>query len=172
MAGRLGEKQLERALVSADRSGRLRWPELQHLVVRGRGRKGIGRLRRVAMQVDPRAIDAKSIPEVDFLRLCREFGLPLPQVNVLAEGFEIDFLWPAQRLVVEADSYRYHRDRPSFENDHQRTVALTAAGYEVHRATARMLDWEPDVFLGNVHRALRRRSPRTASTSRATRRRS
>ncbi len=81
MAGRLDARQLERALVAADRSGRVQWEALQRLVARGRGKKDIGRLRRVAMEVDPRAVDTKSPLEIDFLALCREFGLPLPHVT-------------------------------------------------------------------------------------------
>jgi hypothetical protein len=158
MTGRLDVKQLERALVAADRSGRVRWSELQRMVARGRGRRGIGRLRRVAMEVDPRAVDAKSSLEVDFLALCREFGLPMPQVNVFAEEYLVDFLWPAQRIVVETDSYSYHGDRPAFERDHERTVALTAAGYEVHRATHRMLAWNPDPFLDLIRHSLRQQT--------------
>ena len=162
MAGRLDRKQLERALVAADRSSSVRWPALQSLVSQGRGRKGIGRLRRVAMEVDPRAVDARSTLEVDFLAICRDYDLPLPQVNVLVDGHLVDFLWPGQRLVVETDSYKYHRDRPTFESDHERTVALTAAGYEVHRATDKMLAWNPDPFLSLVRRSLEKR---TASNS-------
>jgi hypothetical protein len=94
MAGRLDAKQQERALVVADRIGCVHWPKLQRMVARGRGKKGIGRLRHVAMSVDPRAIDTKSPLEVDFLALCREFGLPLPQVNVIVEGYTVDFFWP------------------------------------------------------------------------------
>jgi len=162
MAGRLDTKQAERALVAADRSARGNWPELQRLLAHGRGKKGIARLRRVAIEVDPRAADARSPLEVDFLVLCREFGLPLPQVNILVEDYLVDFFWPANRVIVETDSYTYHRDRPAFENDHERTVALTAAGYDVHRATHRMLSWDPDPFLKLVRRSLQRR---TASTS-------
>jgi Protein of unknown function (DUF559) len=169
MAGRLDARQQERALVAADRSGRVRWSELQRLVARGRGKKGIGRLRRVAMEVDPRAADTKSPLEVDFLALCREFGLSLPQVNVFAEDYLVDFLWPAQRVVVETDSYTYHGDRSAFEVDHERTISLTAAGYEVHRATRRMLAWDPEPFLNLVRRSLHQR---TASTSRPARPRS
>jgi hypothetical protein len=135
---------------------------LQSMVQGGRGRKGIGRLRRVVMAVDPRAADTKSPSEIDFLALCREFGLPLPQVNVLVEGHLVDFFWPAQRLVVEADSYAYHADRPAFERDHERTIALTMAGYEVHRATRLMLRRDPRAFLGLIRHALQRR---TASNS-------
>jgi hypothetical protein len=162
MAGKLDDKQLERALVAADRSGRLRWPDLQRIAACGRGRKGIGRLRRVAAQVDPCAIDAKSGLEVDFLALCRGGELPTPQVNVLVEGYLVDFYWPAQRVIVETDSYTFHRDRPAFESDHERTVALMAAGYEVHRATDRMLVFNPDPFLDLVRSSLHQR---TASKS-------
>jgi uncharacterized protein DUF559 len=172
MAGRLDVKQQERALVEADRGGRLRWPELARLLARGRGRKGVGGLRRVAMEVDPRAADVKSPLEADFLVLCREVGLPLPQVNVLVEGYLVDFYWPLQRVVVETDSYTYHANRPSFEGDHERTVALTAAGYDVHRATYQMLNCDPDPFLAVVRRSLRSRQHRTASTSRSGRQRS
>jgi hypothetical protein len=162
MAGRLDAKQTERALVAVDRSGRINWAELQRLVARGRGKKGIARLRRVAMEVDPRAVDARSPLEVDFLALCREVEIPPPQVNVFVGSHLVDFLWSAQRVVVETDSYTYHRDRPAFESDHERTVALTAAGYQVHRATYRMLAWDPDPFMNLVRRSLHQR---TASTS-------
>jgi hypothetical protein len=162
MASRLDAKELERALVEGDKNGCLRWPKLQSLLRGWRGKKGIGRLRLVAMEVDPRAADAFSPMEIDFLALCREFGLPLPQVNVLVEGCLVDFYWPAQRVVVETDSYEHHSNRPAFEDDHERTVKLTAAGYEVHRATWRMLAWNPDPFMRLVRSSLHKR---TASNS-------
>jgi hypothetical protein len=167
MAGRLNARQLERVLAVADRSELLRWDVLRRKVERGRGRRGIARLRRVAAAMDPRAADALSPLEVDFLALCREHSLPIPQVNVLVEGCLVDFLWPGQRLVVETDGYTYHRDRAAFERDHERTVRLTAAGYEVHRATRLMLHRDPAPFLQLVRRQLRarRRMTRTASTS-------
>jgi len=163
MAGRLDAKQQERALVAGDRNKCIRWPRLQQLVAHGRGRKGIGRLRWVAMEVDPRAADVISPLEVDFLALCREFGLTLPQVNVLVKGLPVDFYWAPQRVVVETDGYEYHADRPSFESDHERTVALTAAGYVVHRATYRMLAWNPDPFMGLLRKSLQQPHPATGS---------
>jgi hypothetical protein len=162
MAGRLNAKQQERVLVAADRNGHLNWSNLQRLIEHGRGKKGIGRLRSLAMEVDPRAVDARSPLEVDFLALCREAEISPPQVNVFAGPYLVDFLWPAQKVVVETDGYAYHRDRPTFESDHERTVSLTAAGYEVHRATHRMLAWDPDPFLDLVRRSLHKR---TASNS-------
>jgi hypothetical protein len=154
MAPRLDDRQLERMLVAADRSRRLRWPRLMHLTERAPRRPGAGRLNRIAKSVDPRAADAISPTEVDFLALCREAGLPTPQVNVLVEGHLIDFAWPDKRVLVETDSYSFHADRPSFERDHLTTVELEVAGFRVHRATAGMLESKPEGFMGVVRRSL------------------
>lgn len=154
IAGRLDMRHLERTLVAADRSRRLSWPALRRVLDRPGGRKGVGRLRRLVEQVDPRAADTRSPTEVDFLGLCRKGNLPLPQVNVIVEGRLVDFFWPQAGLIVETDGYAYHNDRPAFERDRESTVALTAAGYKVHRATYRMLERDPDPFIGLVRKAL------------------
>jgi hypothetical protein len=154
LAGRLGARQLERALVAADRSRRLRWPELRRVLDVGGGRKGLGCLRCVAERVDPHAANAVSPTEVDFLALCREADLPPPQVNVLVEGRLVDFFWPKARVIVETDGYAYHSDRPAFERDHESTVTLMAAGYRVLRATHHMLQSNPDPFLRLVRKSL------------------
>ena len=39
-----------------------------------------------------------------FLDLVRRAGLPLPALNVMVRGFEVDAYWPAARLVVELQS--------------------------------------------------------------------
>ena len=154
VAARLDDRQLEHDLVAADRSGRLRWDELGRVLDEGRGRPGLRRLRRVSRRVDPRAVDARSPLEVDFLALCREEGLTPPHVNVQVEGRLVDFLWPDRRVVVETDGYRYHHDRPAFERDHESTAALMAAGYTVLRATHRMLRRDPAPFLDLLSKSL------------------
>ena len=155
MAPRLDAKQLEHDLVEADRSRRLRWSKLWRVITEhGRGRKGVKRLKRVAAQADPRFADAVSTSEVDFLILCREEGLKMPQVNVLVEGKKADFYWPKERLIVEADSYGYHGDPRAFELDHQSTVDLEVAGYSVHRTTYKMLESNPRPFLDLVRGSL------------------
>jgi Protein of unknown function (DUF559) len=162
LGGRMGTKRIERTLVQADKTGDLSWPALARILRRRRGRKGAGRLKRIAAEIDPRAVETLSVTEIDFLALWRETGLPLPAVNVLVEGHLVDFLWPQQKVVVETDSWGFHGDRPTFERDHQTDVDLVAAGYDVHRATYKMLDRDPDPFIANVRRALR---TRTASSS-------
>jgi very-short-patch-repair endonuclease len=73
--------------------------------------------------------------ESRFLRLCRRFGIPGPEVNIVIEGIECDFVWRGARLVVEADGHRFHGTRSAFEEDRRRDVALGRAGWRVHRFT-------------------------------------
>lgn len=154
MAGRSDSRRLERMLVQAYKSGRLSWPALDRVLTRRRGRKGAGRLRRIAAEVDPEALEARSVTEVDFLALWRRTGMALPSVNVLVEGHLVDFLWPREKVIVETDSWGFHGDPRSFERDHETDVDLVAAGYDVHHATYKMLSRDPDPFLANVRRAL------------------
>lgn len=154
LAARLDSRQLERAVVAADRANLIRWPELYQVVEEGVGRKGRGILRRLCHRVHPRAVDARSNPEIDFLALCREADLPTPAVNVLVEGRLVDFFWPKERLVVEVDSYWYHHDRPAFERDGESTIALMAAGYKVLRPTDRMIEANPGPVMQLVRESL------------------
>jgi len=154
-AGRLDERQLEHMIVDADRGGHLVWRDLHRVIEQGNGRRGLRRLRRVAARIDPRAADTVSPLEIDFFSLCQREGLPLPQVNVLVEGRLVDFYWPQAKVIVETDGFAFHNDRAAFERDHENTVALTAAGYTVHRATYRMLKRDPDPFLSLVADSLR-----------------
>jgi very-short-patch-repair endonuclease len=157
MAARIGRRGLERMVVDADRARLLNWSQLRRVIEQGGGRKGVGRLNRVAREIDPRGRDTRSPLEVDFFALCRKAGLPQPEVNVFAEGYLVDFLWPAERLVVETDGYAFHSDRTAFERDRERDLDLTAAGYEVSRLTYRMLARDPDGCARRIRTALNRR---------------
>jgi hypothetical protein len=52
MAAGLDERQLERAVVAADRAGRLSWPRLVETLDRSSSRVGIARLRTVVGSTD------------------------------------------------------------------------------------------------------------------------
>ena len=74
-----------------------------------------------------------------FLRLCDDHGIPRPQVNAQVEGFEVDFVWPDARLIVETDGRSYHATPEAFERDRARDARLTAAGWRVVRFTERQV---------------------------------
>ena len=80
-------------------------------------------------------VDTRSVLEELVLELCDAHGLPRPQVNCVVEGRVRDFHWPRARLVVEADSYTWHRSPSALDDDRERDVTLTLAGYRCLRFT-------------------------------------
>jgi hypothetical protein len=92
--------------------------------------------------------------EAAFLQLCLDHGLPRPQVNHLDNGRELDFRWPAQRLVVETNGFAFHRSRTAFEDDHDKRLALEAAGWRVISLTWRQVTRRPEEVVQHVRRAL------------------
>jgi very-short-patch-repair endonuclease len=90
-----------------------------------------------------------------FLRLCRRYGLPSPEVNVLLDGMTVDFLWREVRLVVETDSYATHGGTIAFENDRERDLRLRRLGYSVHHFSERQLELEAAAVAADVALALR-----------------
>ncbi|HEX8050511.1 MAG TPA: DUF559 domain-containing protein [Solirubrobacterales bacterium] len=97
---------------------------------------------------------SRSDLEEDFLALCRRYCLPLPETNVRLGRWEVDFLWREQRLVVETDSFLYHRGSVAFEDDHARDLDLRQGGFTVLRFTDRQVDNEPERVAADVARAL------------------
>jgi very-short-patch-repair endonuclease len=93
--------------------------------------------------------------ERDFLGLCRRRRLPAPEVNVPVGRDLVDFLWRERRLIVETDSYRYHRGRIAFQDDRDRDLRLRVAGFDVLRFSEKQLDEEPDRVAEALARALR-----------------
>jgi hypothetical protein len=93
--------------------------------------------------------------ERDFLRLCRRYGLPLPEVNVLIDGMTVDFLWRDASLVVETDSYATHGGTLAFENGRERDLRLRRLGYSVHHFSEQQLQLTPEAVAEDVAAALR-----------------
>jgi very-short-patch-repair endonuclease len=96
----------------------------------------------------------RSEAERRLLRLIRAAGLPLPNTNARLDPFEVDFLWPGHRLVVEVDGFAFHSSRAAFERDRARDAELTARGYRVIRVTWRQTAAEPYVAVARIAQAL------------------
>jgi len=89
-----------------------------------------------------------------FLRLCRRYGLPLPEVNVLIGGMTVDFVWRDASLVVETDSYATHGGTVAFENDRERDLRLRRLGYSVHHFSEQQLQLAAALVAADVAAAL------------------
>jgi very-short-patch-repair endonuclease len=146
------ERRLRRAYEEADRLGLLRRDALVRVCDRGRGRRGLAAIERLVAK--EREGSTRSSLEDLFVALCRAHGLATPAVNAFLLGFEVDALWPKQRLVVELDGFAFHRHRAAFERDRARDAALQAAGYRVVRFTHRRLKQEPGTVAGELRSLL------------------
>ena len=102
--------------------------------------------------VNPRS---RSDLERDFLALLRAHGLPMPEVNAKLGPYEVDFLWRAERLAVEVDSYAYHSDRATFVKDRARDRYLTARRFTPMRFADEELDETPDAIVEALRDFLR-----------------
>ena len=92
--------------------------------------------------------------EILFRQLCHDHGLPQPRLNTTVEGKEVDFLFEARRLIVETDSWRYHKTRRAFEEDRARDVLTAQAGYRTLRFTDRRLAEDPTGVAAAIHTLL------------------
>jgi uncharacterized protein DUF559/putative AbiEi antitoxin of type IV toxin-antitoxin system len=154
LASVVGASRLQRAFHEADRLGLLDVPALAALCTRTSGRRGAGRLRALlATHIGP-SPGTRSALEHRFLDLCHRAGLPTPAINVPVCDYEVDALWPAQRLVVELDGYAFHHARKAFETDRTRDAALQLAGYRVLRVTHRRLVDDPSAVIETIRKLL------------------
>jgi hypothetical protein len=92
--------------------------------------------------------------ELLFLGLCDDHGLPRPLVNHRVHGRRVDFYWPEQRLVVETDSWDYHRGSVAFEDDHDRDLELRGHGITTRRYTGDQLEAAPGAVVADLREAL------------------
>jgi hypothetical protein len=120
-----------------------------------RGGANAEQLRRALRQADllglaidePLPEGTRSDLELEFLGICRRHRLPPPEVNGLVDGIEVDFLWRTRRVIVEIDSWLYHRGRVAFENDRERALRLRGLGFEVIRLSETQVEKESDAVV-------------------------
>ena len=147
------DRQLERAAAEALTRRMVDPRRLLTEIGNHHGRRGVARLRRLLDGSNPPAM-TRSEAEERFLGLVRAAELPPPQVNVRLHGYEVDFHWPQQGVVVEVDGYRFHSSRAAFERDRRRDADLQAHGVSVVRVTWRQVVEEPYATLARMVRAL------------------
>jgi very-short-patch-repair endonuclease len=93
-----------------------------------------------------------------FVKLCRRHCLPEPKFNEKVGPYTVDVLWRAERLVVEIDSWAYHRSRASFESDRARDRDLTLRGFQVLRYVDREVAKNPAATARSLQAHLRARA--------------
>lgn len=146
-------ERLKRMSEEADRLRLLRVGELERLCERRPGRHALRPVRRLLGEISA-PTETRSPLEDRFAAFREAAGLPPPATNVLLLDHEVDCLWPAARLVVELDSWEFHRHRAAFRSDRARDSALLVAGYRTVRVTHERLDREASTLLAELRALL------------------
>jgi hypothetical protein len=100
--------------------------------------------------------------EDDFSGYCKKYGLPRPLTNVYVAGKRRDAWFPNERLIVELDSWLFHRDRDAFENDRERDAHALQAGIPTLRITWERIEATPDREADRLRRILEAQRARIA----------
>jgi hypothetical protein len=116
-------RRLERAFEAAERLELLDLSVLHAVFQRNVGRRGLKPLKALLAEHQGPAPVTRSELERRFIDLCRESDLPVPALNRIVSGLEVDAIWPEQKLVVELDGYAFHNTRRAFERDRARDLA-------------------------------------------------
>ena len=143
-----------------DRAERLQISGVRAVAAARPGHRGARRVLRVLAAHAPGTTLTRSDLEELLLALCRTYDLPTPRVNVVVADLEVDLLFMPQRVVVEADSWTYHRTRSAFERDRERDAVLVRAGYCVLRFSDTQIEHEPATVANAIAAALNARGPR------------
>ena len=124
-------------------------------------RRGIRKVKRLLFLTRPEGIErTKSGFEIAFLRLIEATDIPAPKVNTKVCGWEADFYWGDERLIVETDGGAYHRTALRKLRDEERDRIHRRAGYLVVRVPDTEFAERPAQVLSTVRDALKaRRGP-------------
>ena len=155
IAPRMTEAQLARAVNEARLNAGLRLPHLAELLDRESYHPGLRLLR---PYVEQPTGPTRSQFEDRFVAFARDHGLPTPSTNTRVAGYEVDALFPHERVIVELDGWDFHSNRRSFERDRDRDAALLAAGYVTVRITWERLTGAPAREAARLRAILKARS--------------
>lgn len=142
---------------SALRVGAITLDELRAAAARSSRGPGAGRIRRVAELADDRS---GSVLESLLRVLLSVNGLVPPYVQHVVRDRQgrrvkrVDFAWPAESLIVEADGYEFHSSRTSYRDDRRCGNAYTRAGWRFLRFSWEDVVDHPDEVVACVREVL------------------
>jgi very-short-patch-repair endonuclease len=156
LADVVDERGVEKAIDEAEVLRVFDLREVEEVLERAGGRRGASVVRRLLADYGGPTLTREELEE-RFLALCRKASLPSPSVNewiTLDDGiaYKADFLWRAERVIVETDGWGSHGTRRAFENDRKRDRRLRLAGWDVIRFTWRDVERESDEVTAYLRR--------------------
>jgi hypothetical protein len=156
---RLDDKALKRTVNSALHSPWLNEPELAELIAR---LTHLPPARRIAPLIGLEGTPTRAGWEDDFPAFCVDHGLPIPVMGARLGGFIVDALFVAEKVIVELDSWEFHKERIAFETDRERDAETLALGYVTIRITWERLMARPSEEAQRLRRILAAYAPNAA----------
>lgn len=155
-------ERLARICERAEAKGVFDLRDVNEAIRRHPGRRGVARLRLVVQGMTTEPVLTRNGFEDLILSVCERANLPRPRVNhwlnVTGGPYEVDLLWPDEKVVAEADGRATHGTGAAFERDRIRDQNLARAGYQVLRFPHRQVVDAPDQVADAIRSVLRRRS--------------
>ncbi|MFP5219502.1 MAG: endonuclease domain-containing protein [Actinomycetes bacterium] len=153
------ELPLREAVAIADsalRRGACTRAQLRHAVSARRGQPFNGRLWRVVLWCDPRC--GSLLESLLRVLLCEADLRPPRAQHRIVDGRvlvgRVDFAWPEQLLVVEADGRRWHDPADARDADRRRDNGCARLGWRVLRFTWAEVVHEPQRVVAELRAAL------------------
>ncbi len=157
LATELPRPRLERAVNEADKLEVIGADELREALEERAGQAGARPLRAL-LDRETFVLSDEELERL-FLPIALGVGFSLPQTKIWLNGYEVDFLWPELKLVVETDGLRYHRTPSAQARDARRDQAHTAAGFSRLRFTHHQVKYEADYVRGILESTRHRLEP-------------
>jgi predicted transcriptional regulator of viral defense system len=142
-------RSLERAFDQAEMLELFDLNAIEDQLARNRTRCAARRVRQVLNEHYIGSTATRSELEEAFLAIVRRLRLPPPEVNVwvdLGDGEPMilaDFVWRAERVIVETDGRSVHGTRQARERDPRRDQRAIVAGWKPMRTTWRQVMRRP-----------------------------
>ena len=148
MSPRLSDRAFKRLVSNAVLSLWLTQDQLADAVAR---RPNLPAAKRTARLLGLPGTPTWSNWEDDFPVFCERYGLPAPVMGAPIGGYIVDALFVAERVIVELDSWAFHKDKPAFETDRERDADTLAWGFVTVRMTEQRLDDRPREEAKRLH---------------------
>jgi very-short-patch-repair endonuclease len=75
-----------------------------------------------------------------FVAFLTRFGIKMPELQFPMDGRVLDAFFPEEGVIIELDSWQFHRDRATFERDREKDALAAANGLVTVRITDERLE--------------------------------
>ncbi len=172
LAEMISRRGLERAFDQSEILNQFDLRAIEDQLARNPTRRGAGIVRALLEEHYIGSTPTESELEEGFLALCRRAALPQPETQkwlALHDGgppIRADFLWRAERVVVEVDGVRFHGTHQARPRDARRDQRLTVHDWRPIRTDWRQVFRRPAELEATLRALVRRPSRRSRSRPR------